>query len=134
MKNDDLSEIPICEIYDLYEILEDELKYQVLKRLPEKYKVKMDNDLVFGVETLLKSLQRVSNDESPTLEELESAVMKFISRTLQNGIFDPEKSLMQFVTARADFWSKDYDDSKKDFLTYDQSIIAIQIANVMNLI
>ncbi len=94
MKNDDLSEIPICEIYDLYEILEDELKYQVLKRLPEKYKVKMDNDLVFGVETLLKSLQRVSNDESPTLEELESAVMKFISRTLQNGIFDPEKSLM----------------------------------------
>jgi hypothetical protein len=39
--------------------------------------------------------------------------MKFISRTLQNGIFDKEKSLMQFVTARADFWPKDYDDSKK---------------------
>jgi hypothetical protein len=67
LKNDDLSEIPICEIYDLYEILEDELKCQVLKRLPEKYKVKMDNDLVFGVENLLKSLQRVSNDESPTV-------------------------------------------------------------------
>lgn len=73
---------------------------------------------------LLKSLQRVSNNESPKAEESESAVMKFISRTLENDIFDPEKSLMHVVTARADFWSKNYDDSKKDFMRYDQSIMA----------
>ena len=39
------------------------------------------------VEGFLRGLPRVLNDESPTIEELESAIMKFISRTLQNGIF-----------------------------------------------
>jgi hypothetical protein len=47
----------------------------------------MENDMAIKIEALLRSFPRVLNDESPTIEELESAIMKFISRTLQNGVF-----------------------------------------------
>lgn len=44
--------------------------------------------------------------------------MKFTSRTLQNGIFDAEKLVIEFVANRADFWPKGYSDDKISALMY----------------
>jgi hypothetical protein len=94
----------------------------------------MDNEMAILIEASLRALPRVLNDESPTIDELESAIMKFISRTLQNGIFSEEKLLFEFLNNRADFWPKDYDENKKESLNYDQTMMSVKIANVFNLI
>lgn len=60
--------------------------------------------------------------------------MKFTSRTLQNGIFDGDKSLIEFVTTRADFWPQGYSDDKIQSLTYSPEMLGIKICNVMALI
>lgn len=60
--------------------------------------------------------------------------MKFTSRTLQNGIFDAEKLVIEFVVNRADFWPKGYSDDKISALMYEPALLKIQICHVMSLI
>ena len=60
--------------------------------------------------------------------------MKFTSRTLQNGIFDVEKLVVEFVVNRADFWPKGYSDDKISALMYEPALLNIKICHVMSLI
>ena len=80
-----MSEVETNHVIELYEIIEKHLQPYIQKKVPEKYRQKIDEGSAKAIEELIGDLPLDKSENQITIKELHEALIRFISRTLLTG-------------------------------------------------
>jgi hypothetical protein len=123
-------DLGVAKILPLYEMFEEEIKPTVLDKLPERYQAKMPAEMEEGVRAVLQGLPLEADGANVRLQDLGTALYRYIYRNLQGGILQADKGFMQFLPYREDFWPPDFEDYMCMGLMGDPTTSTLTLAHV----
>jgi hypothetical protein len=84
----EFGDFEVAKIVPLYELIELEMREEIITRLPDHYKAKLTASAERELSDLFKTLPLEEDGMSITLPDFGVAVYRFIARNLQGGMLD----------------------------------------------